>query len=288
MTIDTTKIGRFDGKVILITGGSSGIGLAVAQQFTSKGATVVIGDLQAPISSNERFEAQSHFVKTDVTSWDSQLSLFKKTLELYGTIDIVVVNAGISENEQAFEDRTDSASGDPIEPMWSTLKVNLLGALISTKLSLHFLRKSFSGGAIVIVGSRACYDGFGMPVYTSTKHGVLGLVRSLKHFTPDWNIRLNVVAPGVTFTPLLPDTTQKIYKERGYYMQTPDDAAKAVLFLAQEQSYNGKVISISGGKYRELEGPLAEVKESIYGAEDFGLKDEEEGKAILSACVTRF
>jgi NAD(P)-dependent dehydrogenase (short-subunit alcohol dehydrogenase family) len=69
-----------------------------------------------------------HFIATDATSWQSQLNLFKETIALHGHVDIVLVNAGIAEGEQAFEDKLDEKTGDPIEPQWTTLKVNLMGA----------------------------------------------------------------------------------------------------------------------------------------------------------------
>lgn len=67
----------------------------------------------------------------------------------------MLVNAGIDESDQPFQDKVDPESGDPVEPKWLTLKVNLNGALITTKLATHYMRKSGEGGSIVITGSRA-------------------------------------------------------------------------------------------------------------------------------------
>ena len=175
MQIDLSDIKSFEGKVAVVTGksllrkskpstlnnmsgGSSGIGNAAANLLASKGATVVIGDIQSPPSSSPKSENPSFF-QTDVTSWDSQLALFKETIRKYGALDIVLVNAGIAESDQPFQDKVDE-SGDPVEPSWLTIKVNLMGAMITTKLALHFMRKSNEGGVIILTGSRASKSNF--------------------------------------------------------------------------------------------------------------------------------
>jgi hypothetical protein len=97
-----------------------------------------------------------------------------------------------------------------------------------------------------------------------------------------------MVAPSVTFTNLLPSITLSHYKRLGLYIQTSEFVANAIAFLAQDASINGKVISVSHGVYRELEGPMAEAQDAIYGANDWTPKTEEEVEALLSALVTRF
>lgn len=124
-----------------------------------------------------------------MTSWGNQLALFKHTLELHGKIDIVCPNAGIAEGEMAFEDRSDENTGDPVEPAWSTVQVDLIGTMITVKLALHFMRETMEGGVIIMTGSRASecrkinrartvanfqkgYQTYWMPVYAAAKHGV--------------------------------------------------------------------------------------------------------------------
>jgi NAD(P)-dependent dehydrogenase (short-subunit alcohol dehydrogenase family) len=116
---------------------------------------VVIADLRPPPADDSLEAKRLDFITTDVSSWDSQLNLFKETEKRHGRVDVVVVNAGIAEAEQALENKCDPTTGDPIQPQWTTLNVNLLGGLITTKLALHYLRKSKTGGAIVLTGSRA-------------------------------------------------------------------------------------------------------------------------------------
>jgi NAD(P)-dependent dehydrogenase (short-subunit alcohol dehydrogenase family) len=144
-----------------MTGGSSGIGRAAALLLAAKGAIVLNGDIHPPLTNNELASNNPSFIKTDVTSWESQLALFKETIKTHGRLDVVLANAGIDESEQAFEDKIEPESGDPVEPKWLTLNVNLVGSLITTKLALHFMRKSKEGGSIVLTGSRASeYEGY--------------------------------------------------------------------------------------------------------------------------------
>lgn len=132
-------------------GGSLGIGKATVKLFLSKGAHVVNGDLYPGDIESNKYE----YVKCDVSSWQSQLSLFKKTLELHGRIDVVIANAGTNESEQALQNKVDAA-GDPIEPKWTTINVNLIGCLITVKLSLHYLQKQSTLDSLIITGSLAC------------------------------------------------------------------------------------------------------------------------------------
>jgi hypothetical protein len=114
------------------------------------------------------------------------------------------------------------------------------------------------------------------------------MMRALRAHTPAWNIRINLVAPSVTFTNLLPSETRKHYERLGLYIQTADDVARAIAYLAQEQTFNGKAISVSQGVYRELEGPLTILKGEIYGEDDFEPKNEEEFGAMVSAMISKF
>lgn len=96
-----------------------------------------------------------------------------------------------------------------------------------------------------------------------------------------------MVAPSITFTPFLPRVTLEHFYRLGLYKQTPDDVALAIALLAQDSSYNGKVISVNQGVYREVEGPTREAREAVFGVEEFP-KNQEEGEAMISALVTRF
>lgn len=117
---------------------------------------------------------------------------------------------------------------------------------------------------------------------------MLGLMRALRQHTPSWKIRINLVAPGVTFTDLLPATTRTQYERLGLYMQPPEDVARAVAWLAQEETWNGRAISVSQAVYRELEEPLEGLKGAIYGEDDFVPKTNDEFLAYISALESRW
>jgi NADP-dependent 3-hydroxy acid dehydrogenase YdfG len=87
--------------------------------------------------------------------WDAQMDLFRKAMQIQKSIDVVFANAGITEGEMALEDRCHPRTGEPVEPTWSTLTVNLKGLLITVKLALHYMRQQPDGGSIVMTGSRA-------------------------------------------------------------------------------------------------------------------------------------
>lgn len=135
-----------------LIGGSSGIGLSIVQILVSKGATVVNLD-RSPPSDDQPQDVE--WVKTDVTDWESQLGAFKRTIAKHGHVDTVFANAGIAEGEMALAEKIDPATGDPLEPSWSTVRVNLIGLLITVKLALHYMKKDQKGGCIILTTSRA-------------------------------------------------------------------------------------------------------------------------------------
>lgn len=135
-----------------VLGGSSGLGLSILRLLASKGATIINFDVaEPPVDCIET----SEWIKIDVSDWKDQKDGFKYVLAKHGHIDIVFANAGVAEGEMAFEDNVEPDTGDPVEPAWSTLKINLLGQLITTKLAVHYMRKSTQGGSIVLSASRS-------------------------------------------------------------------------------------------------------------------------------------
>ena len=113
-------------------------------------------------------------------------------------------------------------------------------------------------------------------------------MRALRAHTPAWNIRINLIAPSVTFTSLLPSETRQHYERLGLYCQSAEDVARAVAYLAQDSTLHGKTISISQGLYRELEEPLMNLKDEIYGKDDFNPSNGDEFHAMVSAMISRF
>ncbi|KAL3608975.1 hypothetical protein FPOAC2_03986 [Fusarium poae] len=143
------------GKVVLITGGSSGIGLATVELLLSIGAMVAIGDLQPP---GQQMKGTFTFVKTDVTRWDDLLVLFDKTKELYGRIDHVFANAGIGPRADYLSLELDQ-DGKLMEPSSQSLDTNLKGVINTSALAIHHMHQQEYGEASSSLDQQpACSD----------------------------------------------------------------------------------------------------------------------------------
>lgn len=180
--------------------------------------------------------------------------MFEKTVENHGRIDIVLGNAGIDEvAEDAFLDTFDDA-GKLKAPTLVVLDVNIRGAIYTTKLALSYFRRLGVKGSLVLTGSAASYlDTPGIPVYNAAKHGVIGLVRSLRDTLKQEDlVRANVVAPWFTLTPFTAKVAG-VWQEKGLPVNTPEEVARALVYLGLNRDYHGKSLYVSNGKYTELE-----------------------------------
>jgi len=202
---------RSKGRVVLITGAASGIGRETALVFAHFGAKLVLGDLNAAgidevLAQIKTSGGEAVGQRCDVTNWDSQLALFELGISSFGAIDVVVANAGISEAGAFF--RPQVVDGKPRKPATATLDVNINGVVYSTSLALHYLelnRESLSDlKAIIVMGSMASWMCIPTaPMYTASKHAVLGFARSVTATVKSRNIRVNVIHPFFSATGIL-------------------------------------------------------------------------------------
>ncbi|KAE8454624.1 hypothetical protein EG329_000247 [Mollisiaceae sp. DMI_Dod_QoI] len=192
-------------KVVVLTGGATGIGREAVKQFHQAGAKIIFGDIadalgleleKALDSPNVRFQ------HCDTSSYQEQLALFKKADELWGRIDVVVANAGVSVPKDPFD--PDSYTDISIPFSTKEIDINLTGALYTSRIGLHYLRKNGKeGGDLILVSSIAGFkESTGLTVYTASKHGVLGILRGLRVQASREGVRVNAVCPWMTSSSL--------------------------------------------------------------------------------------
>ena len=198
-TVDKLSLTNLRGKNILITGGSSGIGLATAQLISAVSETnnIIVLDRTPPPEStsitaqpvspataqNQILRPPYFYQECDITNWVEQRRAFQAAVERYGSIDCVYVNAGIAEyKDQFFTDELDT-DGQLKEPDRRTLEIDLNAACDTVKLALYWMRKAGKGGSIVMTASLAGYlASAGAPLYSAAKHGVFAiLAESIVH-----------------------------------------------------------------------------------------------------------
>ncbi|OAL48870.1 NAD(P)-binding protein [Pyrenochaeta sp. DS3sAY3a] len=269
-------------KTIVITGGSSGIGLATANLLSSLNPkhNLVLIDLQAPPSSFKHDASRTLVHTCNITSWADQRAGFEAAYAKFGRIDCVFVNAGIAEYaDQFFTDALDGA-GKLQEPDRRVLNIDMDAASDTTKLAIHYLRKNGAqGGQIALTASLAGYlASAGAPLYSAAKHGVVGLMRALKQECAKLNIAISIVAPAITVTPILTRNNRRIDEDADVYaskmaevgvpINKPESIALAVCWLFdQGNAGNGAGVFVQGGKFVDLERGLAKSRAAWMGKE---------------------
>lgn len=236
--------GRLAGRVAWVSGGTSGIGEAVARLFAAEGARVaVVGRRQqlAKTIADEIVEdgGEAIGLRADVADEDAVRKSLRKTAERFGGLDIVVNNAGMVDVRQ-LHDYTAS--------QWDqVMNVNVKSMFFAFKHALPFLRKR-TRSWVVNVGSISSFVGqAGTPVYTASKHAIVGLTKSIALDYAAAGVRCNCICPGITDTPMLrehlnatpdPEATLAARLKRvpmGVAL-TPMDVARSVLFFSCDDS----------------------------------------------------
>jgi NAD(P)-dependent dehydrogenase (short-subunit alcohol dehydrogenase family) len=247
-------MGRFDGKVAVVTGGAHGIGRATAQAFAQDGASVIVSDyLDDGINVAREIGAaggEAAFVTADVSSAEAVQRLIADAEERYGRLDYLFNNAGI-EGEQGL---TADAS---LENWHRVIAVNLSGVFFGMKYAIPAMLRA-GGGAIVNNASVAGLVGFaGIPAYTASKGGVVQLTRTAALEYATQGIRVNCVCPGVIDTPMIQRFTHDDPDAVAAMMQMepigrlgrPEEIADTVLYLCSDAAsfITGAAIPVDGG-----------------------------------------
>jgi NAD(P)-dependent dehydrogenase (short-subunit alcohol dehydrogenase family) len=252
----TTELhGDLQGRVALITGGTSGIGRDTSILFAKQGAKVVItGRREAEgnetIASVKAAGGEGLFVKSDVSKAADVQSAVQKTVEKFGRLDLAFNNAGIEGNWKPIIEQT--------EEDWDTvININLKGTWFCLKFEIQQMLKQGGGGAIVNMSSVAGLMGAGgAGIYVASKHGVIGLTRTAALEYAAKGIRVNAVCPAVIETPMAdrafadPEISKRILAQHpiGRFGK-PMEIAEAVLWLCSNKSsfMTGHYIVLDGG-----------------------------------------
>jgi NAD(P)-dependent dehydrogenase (short-subunit alcohol dehydrogenase family) len=261
--IKDSDFASLEGKVVVVTGCSSGIGLATVDLLLQHNARVVGGDVNPSPTDSPNFT----FQHTDTASWTSLLSLFKVAKDKHNRIDHVFSNAGISGRADYLTESFDE-SGVLNEPSTLTFDIDLKGMINTSYLGLyHFRHQDPPGGSIVCTASASSFQHFRVADYTSAKHGVLGWMRGTVPNIESTGlpIRVNAVAPSWTKTGLTPDEVVDMLPD--VIWQGPDAAARSVAILMADPSRQGELIYSWGGRFKEVEkAKLLPAAEDIVGS----------------------
>jgi NAD(P)-dependent dehydrogenase (short-subunit alcohol dehydrogenase family) len=230
---------RLAGRVAVITGGGSGIGLASARRLASEGAKVVIGDVDENAGAKAAEEVGGLYVKVDVTDPGQVEAMFQQAVDTYGSLDIAFNNAGISPPDD------DSILTTGLEAWQRVQQVNLTSVYLCCKYALpHMLAQG--KGSIINTASFVAVMGAATSQisYTASKGGVLAMTRELGVQFARQGVRVNALCPGPVNTPLLKELFAKdperaarrlVHVPMGRFAE-PEEIAAAAAFLASDDS----------------------------------------------------
>jgi len=242
---------NFDGKVVLITGGASGIGKATVMAFARAGATVICADVNAAKGEELKKVAaganlQVDFVAIDMANSSSIRASAAEVLKKFPRVDILVNGAGWGDTQPYMENTPDFIS--------RVIAINLAGPVHLTQALLPPMIAANSGKIVNIASDAGRVGSSGETVYAGAKGGLIAFTKSLAREVARYKINVNCVCPGPTDTPMLATRSEKL---REAFLKAipfrrfarPEEIADAVVFFASPQSdyITGQVMSVSGG-----------------------------------------
>jgi NAD(P)-dependent dehydrogenase (short-subunit alcohol dehydrogenase family) len=251
-----SEMKRLEGKVALVTGGSSGIGRAAALAMAREGAEIVVASRgvergEETVRMIEDAGGEAIFVKTDVSRATEAESLVDKAVTTYGKLDCAFNNAGILHPITLLADETEEA--------WdSMININLKGVFLCLKYEIQQMLKQ-GGGAIVndssVAGLRASRV---TASYGASKHGIIGLTKTAALQYGQYKIRVNTLCPALIRTPMLmyrddrTDLTEQWTADLPLArMGEPEEVAEAVVFLCSDAAsfITGATLTVDGGQF---------------------------------------
>jgi NAD(P)-dependent dehydrogenase (short-subunit alcohol dehydrogenase family) len=234
---------RLEGKVAVVTGGCSGIGLATVRRFVEEGARVVVGDINQARGDEVVDElggaAIATYVQVDVTDKAQVDALFRTAKDTYGSVDVAFNNAGISPPED------DSILDTDLEAWELVQRVNLTSVYLCCKAALPYMLEQGKGSIVNTASFVAVMGAATSQIsYSASKGGVLSMTRELGVQFARQGVRVNALCPGPVNTPMLRELFAKdaeraarrlVHVPMGRFGE-PEEMANAVLFLASDES----------------------------------------------------
>ena len=249
--------GELDGKVAVVTGGSSGIGRGIVLNLAGEGARVTIADID--ISSAGKVAAEARrlggsciAIKTDVSKSENVRNMVEETLSRFGTIDILVNAAAVGEGAMVL---------DLAEELWDrVININLKGTFLCCREVIKHMIENKSGRIVNFASGQWLRPVFMSAAYAASKGGVVSFSKSLALEVAGYGINVNVIVPGFTDTPM----TRRVFATEDEFqafgmnpafapprgqIAKPDDIADVVLFLVKPDSRHivGQTLHVNGG-----------------------------------------
>lgn len=245
--------GKLQGKIAIITGGDSGIGRAVAIGFAKEGAHMAITympherpDAEATKQMVEAYGQSILLIEGDLRHPEFSMEVVRKTMDCFGKLDILILNQGVQFPQQSILDISN-------EQLYDTFETNIFPHFHMTKAGLPYMKQ---GGAIISTASVTAYAGAPLLVdYSSTKGAIVSFTRSLSLQLARKGIRVNAVAPGPIWTPLIVSSYSAEYVKT-FGLETPMkragqpfELAPTYIYLASDDSsfVTGQVLHVNGG-----------------------------------------
>ena len=248
-------MGRLDGRLALVTGGSRGIGRGIAIELAREGADVAVNyrrdedSARATVADIERLGRRAIAVQADVADWPAVERMAAQTLEALGGLDIVVANSGVASRTQTVWDMD-------VDHWHKVLGVDLHGAFYTCRATAKHLVDQRRGSIILVssIGADVCAP-FGAPYYVA-KAGVNALTKTLAKECAPAGVRVNCIAPGLIET----DMGTRMMKAYGDAILSgiplgrpgqPEDIGRAAAYLASDDAgfITGKILRIDGGAW---------------------------------------
>lgn len=239
-------------EVILVTGGSRGIGKAIAERYARNGYNIVLNyvsdntDVQELTTELEQYGVEVLCVKADISKSEEVEDLVKQAVEKFGKIDVLVNNAGITKDTLLMRMKE--------EDFDKVIDINLKGTFLVTKAVVPYMMKKRNGRIINISSVVGVAGNAGQSNYAASKAGIIGFTKSVAKEVASRNIRANCVAPGFIATDMTSVLSDEVKENINRQipmkrMGTAEDVANVVYFLGNsESSYiTGQVIHVDGG-----------------------------------------